>query len=236
MKLVSTTSLLDTAGPLSMEFLEDLLSGYTTCNFQVRLWDGSVWGSQQQPRFVLSLKHPGALRTMFLAPSELTLGEAYIYDDLDIEGDIEAAVDLGDYLIGKECSLRERLHLAALLRRLPASSRPRIGRQPANLHGTLHSADRDRQAISYHYDLPTDFYGLWLDRGMTYSCAYFCEPDEYLDSAQQRKLDYICTKLRLRRGDRLLDIGCGWGGLVIHAAGHCGANAVGITLSPRRRQ
>jgi cyclopropane-fatty-acyl-phospholipid synthase len=231
MRVAASASLCETPGQLSIEFLERLLRGYMARNFRVRLWDGSVWGQQQQSRFTLTLKHPGALRAMFLAPSELTLGEAYIYDDFDIEGDIEAALDLGDYLLGQDRSLRERLPLAELLRRLPASGRPRVGRQPAKLRGSVHSGDRDRQAVSYHYDLPADFYALWLDHYMTYSCAYFANPEEDLDTAQQRKLDYVCTKLRLRRGDRLLDIGCGWGGLVIHAAAHYGADAVGITLS-----
>ncbi|MGA7294654.1 MAG: cyclopropane-fatty-acyl-phospholipid synthase family protein [Terriglobales bacterium] len=103
--------------------------------------------------------------------------------------------------------------------------------EPANFRGSVHSRDRDRQAVSYHYDLPADFYALWLDQRMVYSCAYFATLEEDLNSAQERKLDYICRKLRLRQGDRLLDIGCGWGGLIMHAVAHYGVEAVGITLS-----
>jgi cyclopropane-fatty-acyl-phospholipid synthase len=97
--------------------------------------------------------------------------------------------------------------------------------------GELHSLERDRQAVTYHYNVSNDFYALWLDQRMVYTCAYFAAPDEDLDTAQERKLDYLCRKLRLRRGERFLDIGCGWGGLVMHAAQHYGAEALGVTLS-----
>src|SRR5262249_27576931 len=107
----------------------------------------------------------------------------------------------------------------------------RIGRQPAALLGSLHSRYRDHQAISYHYDLPAEFFALWLDQRMVYSCAYFEYEESDLNTAQYRKLDYLCRKLRLRRGDRLLDIGCGWGALLIHAAGRYGVQGLGITLS-----
>jgi cyclopropane-fatty-acyl-phospholipid synthase len=216
---------------VSVDLLENLLAAYPRRDFQVRLWDGSIWVGGEQPRFTLVLKHPGALRAMFLSPSEFTLGEAYIYDDFDIEGEIVAAFDLADYLLRQERGLPERLHLAELLRKSPANNSRRPGPQPANLGSSVHSKERDRQAIGYHYDLPAEFYALWLDQSMIYSCAYFASPEEDLDTAQQRKLDYICRKLRLRRGDHLLDIGCGWGGLIIYAAVHHGAQATGITLS-----
>ncbi|MBK5107741.1 MAG: class I SAM-dependent methyltransferase, partial [Anaerolineales bacterium] len=104
-------------------------------------------------------------------------------------------------------------------------------RGPADLTGDVHSIDRDRLAISYHYDVSNDFYALWLDRNLVYSCAYFDDPKEDLDSAQMRKLDYICRKLRLKPGQHLLDIGCGWGGLVKYAAENYGVGVKGITLS-----
>ena len=90
------------------------------------------------------------------------------------------------------------------------------------------------QAIQYHYDVSNEFYQLWLDEKMIYSCAYFKDPDESIDAAQARKLDYICRKLRLEPGDRLLDIGCGWGALIMHAAEHYGVEALGITLSEKQ--
>jgi cyclopropane-fatty-acyl-phospholipid synthase len=216
---------------ISPELLETLLADYPRRDFQIRLWDGTTWGMEKQPRFTLILKHPGALRAMFLSPNELKLGEAYIFDDFNIEGNIEAAFDLADYLFGQGRSLWDGFDLRDRLQKLGAEDRPRPRPHPIRLWGSVHSKDRDQQAVTYHYNLPAEFYALWLDRHMVYSCAYFATPEEDLDSAQQRKLDYICKKLRLRPGQCLLDIGCGWGGLMMHAAAHYGVQAVGLTLS-----
>lgn len=210
---------------------DKLLAKYPKRDFQVRLWDGSTWGAPTKPRFTLVIKDPDALRVMFLDPSELTLGEAYVLDAFDIEGDIEAAFDLADHLLGTPPKMSERLYLSGVLELLRSSHHPRSELQPVSLRGPVHSRQRDRQAISYHYDLPPQFYALWLDQRMVYSCAYFATGDEDLDTAQQSKLDYICRKLRLQPKDRLLDIGCGWGSLVMHATAHYGANALGITIS-----
>jgi cyclopropane-fatty-acyl-phospholipid synthase len=217
----------------SVSFLQSLLSNYHPRDFAVRFWDGTTWEAEpgQPTRFTLVLKHPGALRKMFWPPNEVSLGEAYIYDDFDIEGDIEAAFALGDYLLNLRWGVIERLRYGKYLLRLPSNHRPRTGRRAAQLSNALHSKTRDRQAVTYHYDISNDFYALWLDRRMVYSCAYFSTADDDLDTAQERKLDYICRKLRLGRGQRLLDIGCGWGGLAIHAAHHYGVEALGITLS-----
>jgi Mycolic acid cyclopropane synthetase len=155
---------------LSNEFLSNALALYPKHDFQVRLWDGSTWGTAQPPRFTLVLKHPGALRQMFLSPSELTLGESYIFDDFDIEGDIEAVFDLADYLLAQGSDgLTQRLHLTSMLRKLPVRREIHMGRQTATLCGSVHSNDRDRQAISYHYDLAPEFFALWLDQRMMYS-------------------------------------------------------------------
>ncbi len=231
MGLLQKSPVGETPSLTSAEFLDALLADCPRRDFQVRLWDGATWGAESQPRFTLVLKHPGALRAMFLSPSELTLGEAYIGDDFDIEGDIEAAFNLADYLLAEERSLWRSLDLAARLQRLPRADGSRTGLHLVKLRGAAHSKDRDRQAVTYHYDLPAEFYALWLDPRMVYSCAYFATPEQDLDAAQVRKLDYICRKLRLRPGERLLDIGCGWGGLIMHAAAHYGVEALGITLS-----
>ncbi|HXZ03535.1 MAG TPA: cyclopropane-fatty-acyl-phospholipid synthase family protein, partial [Ktedonobacteraceae bacterium] len=114
---------------------------------------------------------------------------------------------------------------------LPNTGQPRPGDTAANLRGTRHTKERDRQAVAYHYNRSNDFYALWLDRQMVYSCAYFKTPEDDLDTAQEQKMEYICRKLRLQQGERLLDIGCGWGGLVMYAAQHYGVEAYGITLS-----
>jgi cyclopropane-fatty-acyl-phospholipid synthase len=219
----------DVPARLGDGLLDKLFAGCPRRDFQIRLWDGSTWGAVEQPRFTLVLKHPEALRRMFLDPSELGIGEAYINDDFDIEGDIQAAFDLADYLLGREHSFAKSTALSRWLQKLPRSSRSRTG--PQLVTPRTSGKDYDRQAISYHYDLPAEFYALWLDRRMVYSCAYFLRPEEDLETAQEHKLDYICRKLRLRGGDRLLDIGCGWGALMMHATEHYGAQAVGITLS-----
>jgi len=216
---------------ISIEFLELLTVGCHKRDFAVRLWDGTIWGDVCSPRFTLVLNHSGALRSMFQSPNELTLGEAFIYGDFDIEGDMEGMFDFGDFLLNRNYSLVEKLKFARLLAALPEAESP-LGRvQRTSLTGSIHSPARDRHAATYHYDVSNDFYSLWLDRSMVYSCAYFRSPEEDLDTAQESKLDYICRKLRLLPGDRLLDLGCGWGGLLIHAAKHFGANAFGITLS-----
>jgi len=198
----------------------------------VRLWDGTLWPDETPRPATLVLKHPGALRAMFLRGTELALGEAYLYDDFDIEGNVEAAFDLAEALQRRVSGWRTGWDLMRRLVKLPEGRKGvETARGPARLRGRRHSIERDRQAISYHYDVSNDFYRLFLDERMVYSCAYFAYPEESLDAAQMRKLDYICRKLRLKAGQRLLDIGCGWGALVMHAAQYYGVEATGITLS-----
>lgn len=211
-----------------LAILDALFTHFPAPNFQVRLWDGSLWGATEQPRFTLVLNHPAALRRMFLSATESSLGEAYVCNDFNVEGSIEAAMELADALVQPGFDLSSKLHLVALLKRLPERNHRA---QPARLAGWIHSRDRDRRAIAYHYNLPTDFYRLFLDQRLVYSCAYFERPQDDLDTAQFHKLDYLCRKLRLRPGHRLLDVGCGWGALVLHAARHYGVNALGVTIS-----
>jgi len=213
------------------EMFENLLADYPKRNFQIRFWDGFVWGTDPQPRFTLDLKSPRALEAICFSPSELSLGESYVRGDFEIEGDIEGAFDLGEHLLRLEHSASKRSALLKPLLRLAVPEKPPTPVHFPELSGQLHSPDRDRRAVTYHYDLPSEFYGLWLDSHMVYSCAYFQTPGDTLEAAQQNKLEYLCRKLRLRRGDRLLDIGCGWGSLVIHAAAAHGAQTLGITLS-----
>jgi cyclopropane-fatty-acyl-phospholipid synthase len=210
-----------------------LLKDYHPRNFAIRLWDGTVWDAEpgERVRFTLVIRHPGALRLMFLTRSENAMGQAYIYDDIDIEGSVESALSMAEYLFRLRLGISDRFQLAMLLLRLPSHKKPRSGRQAATLDGAAHSIERDRQAVTYHYDTSNEFFGLYLDKRMVYSCAYFTSPDEDLESAQTRKLEYICRKLRLKRGDSLLDIGCGWGGLLIYAAKKYKVTGLGITLS-----
>jgi len=224
----------DSAAARALAIFRLLLADYHPRDFTISFWDGSEWPAESgSPRFTLVVRHPDALRRMLRAStSDLSLSEAYINGDLDVVGDLEAAMPLANYLAGRNWPAVTVLRIGKHLLRLPRLDRlRRKPRQGAELIGELHSVERDRQAVTYHYDVSNDFYALWLDKQMVYSCAYFETGDEDLETAQVRKLDYICRKLRLRSGERLLDIGCGWGGLIMHAARKYGAEALGVTLS-----
>jgi len=216
--------------------LSEIFAGCSLEKVGVRLWDGTMWPDERPRDAALVLRHSGALGRMFLPRTELGLAEAYLHDDFDIEGDIEAAFEVGDFLLGRLGDWKKKLKLVGLLVALPAkdaaSTMGRAARRLlSGIGGKKHSRERDRCAVTFHYDVSNDFYRLWLDRQMVYSCAYFRSPSDDLDLAQEQKLDYIRRKLRLRPGQRLLDIGCGWGALVIHAAKHFGVRTEGITLS-----
>jgi cyclopropane-fatty-acyl-phospholipid synthase len=223
----------DRAAMRGMSVLQFLLKDHHPRDFAIRMWDGSTWDEEagQPRRFTMVIRHPGALRKMFSSTSERTLGQSYIYDDFDIEGVLENAFPMAEHLSRLRLGIADRIRVASLLLRLPSVKTPQLGRQAARLKGTVHSIERDREAVTYHYNTSNDFFALYLDRRMVYSSAYFVAPDEDLDTAQERKLEYICRKLRLQPGERLLDIGCGWGGLIIYAAERYGVTALGITLS-----
>src|SRR5438876_3645521 len=161
----------DPAVHTTMSLLYDLFGSYHPRNFAVRLWDGTVWKAQEgQPtRFTLVLQHPGALRKMFLPLSELTLGEAYIYNDYDIEGDIESVYAVADYFLNGGWSKTELLSYAARLKSLPETKRVADSPNAAEIQGLLHTEKTDRQAAEYHYDRSNDFYKLFLDRSMLYT-------------------------------------------------------------------
>jgi cyclopropane-fatty-acyl-phospholipid synthase len=232
---MSTTTLpqTDLSTRATRAFLDRLFACYAARDFAVRFWDGSVWeASPGQPtRFTLVFNHPGAARLMFRPPTLVSIGEAYIFQDYDVEGDFDAFFSLLGVVADQPRSTWAKLHLWRRMRAIPLSVRKDISAGAANLHGNVHSLERDRQAIIYHYDLSNEFYSLWLDPRMVYSCGYFRQPDDTLDAAQEQKLDHICRKLRLQPGMKLLDIGCGWGGLILHAAQKYGVQALGVTLS-----
>ena len=192
----------------------------------VRLWNGATLqvgaaaARREESTFTLVFRTPDVVYSTVLGKDPLRLAEAYFRGDLDIEGDFFAALRLRSHLQALQLSIGERLGVmfsAVRLRALNADARhDQLQWSPA--HGRTvkaHSKEENRDAIHFHYDVSNEFYALWLDQSMVYSCAYFESPDVDLDAAQKAKLDHICRKLRLQPGDSFLDIGCGWGALVI---------------------
>jgi cyclopropane-fatty-acyl-phospholipid synthase len=206
--------------------------------FAIRLWEGTVLPADGEPVFTLVVAAPGVLRAMFRPPVETSLGDAFVSGALEVEGDLTAAFPIVETCRRAARSPRRLLELVRLWRALPPidATLPRDPAAPARLSGGAHSPERDRDAVRFHYDLGNDFYALFLDPRMVYSCGYFPTGEEDLEAAQRLKLDHVCRKLRLRPGDRLLDIGCGWGALLIHAAREYGVRGVGITLAERQHE
>ena len=180
---------------------------------RVVLWDGREFALSEEPRVTVRVN--GARGASALAnPSLLSLAEAYIEGHADFEGD-----------------LREAIRGAEAISR----SAPRA-RLAADTPNGRHTKREDREAIAHHYDVSNEFYALWLDARMVYSCGYFRDEDDSLETAQLQKLDHICRKLRLEPGDEFLDIGCGWGALAMRAAEKYGVHATGITLSENQHR
>jgi cyclopropane-fatty-acyl-phospholipid synthase len=216
----------------SLQILKRIFGDRPLENVAFRLWTGSVWPAEPAcaSAATLVLNRPSALREMLLPGSETGVGEAYLDAAFDVEGNMEASFEIADRIMAQTNGWTVRLDLGRLLHRLPDN--PKLAEKiRAHLEGREHSLERDREAIDFHYNVSNDFYAIWLGRQMAYSCAYFRQPDDDLETAQDNKFDHICRKLGLRAGDRFLDIGCGWGGLVLHAARHYGVQAEGITIS-----
>lgn len=214
---------------------------------RLRAWDGSEAGPPDAP--VLVVRNRRALRRLLWKPGELGLARAWVAGDLDVDGDLYAALDVMAALIwerdpapdGSEPkglfealkdpevrgAARELVKLAGPF--LPPAPPAEEARRRSRLH--LHTKGSDKQAISHHYDVGNDFYELVLGPSMVYSCAYWESPDATLESAQRDKLELVCRKLDLKPGMRLLDVGCGWGSMAVHAAREHGVSVVGVTLS-----
>jgi cyclopropane-fatty-acyl-phospholipid synthase len=205
----------------------------------VMLADGTILREADGARdATIILSHPAVLRSLLTRTSDLGAGEAIARGELVVEGDIERALATMDVVAARRTPA-EWVAISALAAKLPKPPvQPSVQRlrEPAHLHGKVHSPARDRAAIAYHYDVSDEFYALWLDENMTYSCAYFQDQSDALDRAQLNKYNLICRKLRLHSGERLLDVGCGWGGLARFAAREYGANVVGVTLSRRQAE
>ena len=206
----------------------------------LRLWNDVTHSFGQRagqlaPSFTLVLRDPAVLRDLVLKRGPIPLADAYFHGRLDVEGDLYAALGLKRHFQQLSLSGRERAGLMLDALRLAFTPARKIA--PASLVASTrqfthdHSLESDRAAITHHYDVSNDFYRLFLDERMAYSCAYFHADDDTLETAQAQKLDHICRKLRLKPGERLLDIGCGWGALAIWAARHYGVRVHGVTLS-----
>ncbi|WP_037888270.1 class I SAM-dependent methyltransferase [Streptomyces viridochromogenes] len=219
--------------------LEQLLG--TPLPVRIRAWDGSQAGPPGAP--TLFVRNRRAVRRLLWKPGELGLARAWVAGDLDIEGDLYTALDLLSGLVwerGEDArglleALRDpeaRAAVRGLVRLgglpLPPAPPPEEVRR---YRGHLHTKRTDRRAISHHYDVGNDFYEIVLGPSMVYSCAYWPSQDSTLEAAQHDKLDLICRKLDLKPGQGLLDVGCGWGSMAMHAARAYGVRVVGVTLS-----
>jgi cyclopropane-fatty-acyl-phospholipid synthase len=189
--------------------IADRLRAQHPLPLRLKLWNGRTFDLGPRPTVSVAFPRPSALR-YFVWPDLMKLGEAYVEGRIQVEGSLKDVFEVGEQYARKAASPSK---LAGIRR------------------AVSHSRQRDRRAIQYHYDVSNDFYALFLDRNMVYSCAYFRAESDGLDQAQEQKLDHILNKLQVRPGDTFLDIGCGWGALILRAVKKYGATATGITLS-----
>ncbi|GGW36528.1 class I SAM-dependent methyltransferase [Streptomyces galilaeus] len=207
---------------------------------RVRAWDGSLAGPPDAPTLVV--RNRRAVRRLLFKPGELGLARAWVSGDLDVEGDLYQALDLISGQVWQRDddartlteALRDpgfRAAVRGLLRLAGPPLPPAPPREEVRRTTHLHTRRTDRRAISHHYDVGNDFYEIVLGPSMVYSCAYWESADSTLEDAQRDKLELVCRKLGLTPGQRLLDVGCGWGSMAIHAAREHGVSVVGITLS-----
>jgi cyclopropane-fatty-acyl-phospholipid synthase len=224
--------LLGRTGPLRGE-LEQALPDRP---FTLRFWDGTRLAATEQGSPTLYCNTPQALAHVLRAPGELGLGRAYAAGMIEVD-DLDGALQMVDTFEPPPLSVGQKLRLAvALVRACGIVAPPPRPQTELRLRGERHTLARDRHAVRHHYDVGNEFFALFLDRSMTYSCAYFRGGASTLEEAQDAKLELVCTKLGIREGERVLDVGCGWGSFAIHAATRHGASVLGITLAERQAE
>ena len=204
--------------------------------FQVRFWDGGTVEATEPDAPTFFMRRPRALAHFLRAPGPLGLGRAYVDGSLAVD-DLDAAFLVVDDWRPPAIGGADRMRLALAI--TAAAARGGIPRRPSLelvLRGRLHSVERDAAAVRYHYDAGNDFFALFLDDSMTYSCGIFSRGAQTLEQAQRAKLDLVAAKLGLRPGMRVLDVGCGWGSFAIHAAREHGVAVTGVTLSPAQAE
>ncbi len=200
--------------------------------FAVEFWDGTRLASTDGAGPTFYVRSPRAAAHALRAPGQLGLGRAYVSGDIEVD-DIDAVIELLDSWQPPRLDGADKRRL--LLGAVRAAGIQRPPRRPDAelvLSGRRHSKERDAKAVRHHYDVSNDFFALFLDESMTYSCAFFSEGAETLEQAQEEKLDTVARKLALQEGERVLDVGCGWGAFPLRAATKYGASVLGITLSP----
>ncbi len=232
--LSTATAVQDQSIKKNISFLENLLGKYGLVDFAVRLWDGTIWNSSRagRPRCTLVLNHPGALKRAFRLGNRFSLGEAYLKRDIDIEGDMEGAIALEDCLHGLEWRWRDRVRFRRLPSGTAANAAPPEAREDLDLREILSGAAKDFRS-PLEPPLSGVFFRFFREAGLSPDCGYFQDIKDTLEAAQSRMYDISCGKLRLQEDVTLLDMNCGWGNLVFHAARNFGANVVGMGTDPQ---
>ena len=217
---------------IGAQIIATVLNGYQG-KTAVQLWDGRQVTGKPDALCHIVFHDPGVIRELILYRDLSRLTDAYLDGAVSVNGDMETLFDLESHLTSLHLSPAQKWHLVWLALKLPARHHQKVGSKKSSGQA---AHDNGRASIAYHYDVGNEFYHLWLDPEMVYSCAYFRDEQQSLADAQREKLDYLCRKLRLQPGQTLLDIGCGWGALAIHAARHYGVTVHGITLSEAQQR
>ncbi|NIA02606.1 MAG: methyltransferase domain-containing protein [Planctomycetia bacterium] len=222
----------DNYSRIGTKIISRILAGYSG-EIAVELWDGTLVHGKHNAPCTIIFKAPCALRDLVLHRNILRLAECYLTNTIEVEGDLEALFSFKTYLTKLNLPFMTNVFLLTQALRLPSQGHYNFIK---NWCEKFSSHRNSRNSIAHHYDVSNDFYSLWLDPEMVYSCAYFRDKNQSLAAAQRDKLDYLCRKLRLQPGHTLLDIGCGWGALAIYAARKYGVTVHGITLSEAQQE